>query len=223
MSQQTFNSGGTQVAEPPAPILPSDNSGAGGDDSRRKLMLVGAGVGVLVLAIVAFFLMKGGSSGSNDSFTPSPRIHHALPAAGQPPVIKLPKHVVTPVGRDPFKALYVAPVAAVAGPTTGGSASTPQQSPGTTTTSTGTTTPPKVTYHPVWVQLKSLTSTSATFVVGYSNGKTLKGVQYSSIKPLRTFASSFELLSIRNGVATLKYGDGSPFKLDRTHSTMVVD
>ena len=94
----------------------------------------------------------------------------------------------------------------------------------TTTTAGGTTstTTATATYRPVWIQLKGAPTTSATFLVGYSNGKTLKAVQYSLIKPLRTFAGSFELLSIRNGVATLKYGDGSPFSLDSQHNFMVV-
>jgi hypothetical protein len=224
MSQQTYTPGGTQVAEPPAPLLPTGDSGSGADN-RRKLTIVGAVVGVVVLAIVAFFLMKGGSSstGNNSSFVPAH--HHATaPVAAQPPVVKLPKHVAAPVGRDPFKALYVAPADAAPGTTTG--ATQPTQSAGgtTTTTSGGTTsTTTTPTYHPVWVQLKAVSSTAASFNVGYSNGKTLKALLYSGVKPLHSFASSFELLSIRSGVVTVKFGDGSPFKLDRTHNTMVVD
>ena len=227
MSQQTFNSGGTQLAEPPAPVLPSGDSDSGGDDNRRKLMIVGAAVGVLVLGIVAFFLMKGGSSSNSDqTFTITHHPRSSTPTAAQPPVVKLPKHVAAPVGRDPFKALYEAPAAAPAGPstTTAGSGSTQTSTGGSTTpTTSGTgTTPTTVTYRPVWVQMRALTSTAATFDVGYSNGKTLKAIRYSGIKPLHTFASRFELLSIRNGVATVKYGDGTPFQLDRTHNTMVV-
>jgi len=228
MSQQTFTPSGTQVAEPPAPVLPGDAGGTG-DDNRRKLMVVGAAVGVLVLAIVAFFLMKGGSSNKDASFTPSPIQHSGIAAApAKPAVVKLPRQVSAPVGRDPFKALYVAPAA---GPAGGSASSTTTQSSSsgtssTTTTAggttTSTTTTAKATYHPVWVQLKGVPTTSATFVVGYSNGKTLKAVQYSLVKPLRTFAGSFELLSIRNGEATLKYGDGSPFTLDSKHNFMVV-
>jgi hypothetical protein len=224
MSQQTFTPGGTQVAEPPAPVLPMDESGSG-DDNRRKLMIVGAAAGVAVLAIVAFFLMKGGSSTPIDSGPPPlPHHHAAAPAAVQPPVVKLPKHVKAPVGRDPFKALYTAPVAAAA-PAAGSTATTTTSGSGTTpTTTTGTTpTTTTATYHPVWVQLKSLTATAATFDVGYSNGKTLKALRFTGIKPLHTFGRSFELLSIRNGVVTVKFGDGTPFRLDRTHNSMVVD
>jgi len=228
MSQQTFTPGGTQVAEPPAPVLPQGDTGSG-DDNRRKLMMVGAAVGVLVLAIVAFFLLKGGSSSSSDN-TPFKAVHHpkaAAPAAPAP-VVRLPRHVVAPVGRDPFKALYVAPAAAGAGAATGSTTPTQSTTGGSTTPTTSGTTPTTKTtaptYHPVWVQLRSASSGSANFVVGYSNGKTLKGQPFSSIRPLHTFASGkFELLSIHNGVVTLKFGDGSPFQLDRSHNTMVVD
>src|SRR4051794_41076185 len=115
MSQQTFTSGGTSLAEPPAPVLPMDDSGGAGDDNRRKLLVVAAGVGVVVLAIVAFFLLKsGGSSSKDETFQV---VHHprsSVPAAQQP-VTKLPRHVTAPIGRDPFKALYVAPVVKPAG------------------------------------------------------------------------------------------------------------
>jgi hypothetical protein len=231
MSQQTF-SPGAQVAEPPAPLLPEGDAGHGGDDNRRKLQIVGAVVGVVVLAIVAFFLLKGGSNSNSDAGFTVPHGHAAKAApAAAPPVVTLPKHVAAPVGRDPFKALYTAPVAAAPGSTTsttGSASTTPTTSGGTTTTTTsgGTTTTPTTTtttYHPVWVQLRSVTATAATFDVGYSNGKTLKAIRFSGIKPLHTFGSHFELLSIHSGVVTVKYGDGSPFQLDRSHNTMVVD
>ena len=222
MSQQTIN---TQVAEPPAPLLPGDDSGSAADGNRRKLQIVGAAVGVLVLAIVGFFLLKGGGTPATDTATFVPHHSHKAAAPAQPPVVKLPKHVAAPVGRDPFKALYTAPVAATTGtttPATGGTTST-TTTPTTTTTGGTTTAPaPKPTYHPVWVQFKSISGNTATFDVGYSNGKTLKAVRYTGIKPLHTFASSFELLSIHNGVVTVKYGDGTPFQLDKSHNAMVV-
>src|SRR3954453_7965150 len=214
MSQQTFTPGDTSLAEPPAPVLPMDDAGSAGDDNRRKLMVVGAVLGVVVLAIVAFFLLKGGGSAGNDaSSVPAPTHHRqaAAPAA-QPPVVKLPKHVAAPVGRDPFKALYVAPAAATTSTGTGTTSSTTPSTGGTTPTTGGTTpttggtTPARTTptYHPVWVQLRSATAGTANFVVGYSNGKTLKGQPFSGVKPLHVFASGkFELLSIHNGVVTL--------------------
>src|SRR4051794_30699819 len=225
MSQQTFTPGDTSLAEPPAPVLPMDDAGSAGDDNRRKLLVVGAVLGVVVLAIVAFFLLKGGGSAGNDaSSVPAPTHHRqaAAPAA-QPPVVKLPKHVAAPVGRDPFKALYVAPAAATTSPGTGTTSSTTPSTGGTTPTTGGTTpTSTAPTYHPVWLQLKSVSATAATFDVGLSNGKTLKAVRYTGVKPLHSFRN-FELLSIHSGVVTVKYGDGTPFQLDKTRNTMVVD
>ena len=225
MSQQTVNFGGTAVAEPPAPVLPVDDVDSASGDNRRKLLLVGAGVGVLVLVIVAFFLLKGGGSASSGDSGGFVVPHHpAKPAAAAPAApVTLPKHVTAPVGRDPFKPLYVQPAAA---PSAAASTST------TSTTSTGgsttTTTSSTPTYHPVWIQLKSVSATSATFQVGYSNGKSLRAVSYTVKAPASgsktTFASSqFALLSDRSGSVTVQYGDGTPMKLDMQHNFMVVD
>ena len=75
--------------------------------------------------------------------------------------------------------------------------------------------------------MNSITSTTATFDVGYSNGKTLRAVRYSNVKApaagkQTVFASTFALFRIHDGVATLRFGDGSPFLLDMTHNYMVV-
>jgi len=221
MSQQTFTPGGTQVAEPPAPVLPEGDSGPVEDGNRKKLMVVGAVLGVLVLAIVAFFLLKGGGSSSSDNGFVVPH-HTTKPAApsAQAPVVKLPKHVSVPVGRDPFKPLYVQPAAAPAATTTGTSSSTT----GTTTTtggstSTTTTSAPSSAWAPVAIQLVSVNGTSsATFKVTYSNGSKSKAVDYVNVQApknaLRTsFGKVFALLSIQDGTATVQYGDGSPFDL----------
>ena len=230
MSQQTVNFGGTAVAEPPAPVLPGADVDSVSGDNRRKLLMVGAGVGVLVLAIVAFFVLKGGGSSSNDNggfVVP----HHAkhVAAGTTPQVVTLPKKVTTPVGRDPFKALYVPPVNTGTTSTSTSKSGSTTSTTSTTTTSgtTSTSTSSAQTYHPVWIQLKSVTSTSATFLVGYSNGKTLRAIPYPVKAPASgsrtTFASSFALLSDRNGTVTVQYGDGTPLQLDKQHNFMVVD
>src|SRR5207248_2659072 len=148
--------------------------------------------------LAAFFLLKGGSSSGTSGALPPlpPRAHTAVPAA-QPPVVKLPKHVAAPVGRDPFKPLYTAPVAAAPGgaPSTSTTSTSTTTTPTTTTGGTTTATAPKATYHPVWVQFKAISGSTATFDVGFSNGKTLKAVRYTGVKVLHTFAGSFELLS----------------------------
>lgn len=222
MSQHTFSGPGTAVAEPPAPILPAGfDDEDGGNDNRRKLVIVGAVLGVVVLAVIAFFLLKGGgSSTANDSF--SVPAHHpakAAPAGKAPAAVKLPKVVNNPGGKDPFKPLYVAPAPKPAAP-----AKPAPSVPTTTTTipagsSTGTTAPATASYAPVWIELVSVTGTkSATFTVGYSNGKSLRTTTYKNVvaptNSLRTdFGNVFSLLSIQDGEATVQFGDGSPFDL----------
>ena len=224
MSAQTFSGPGTAVAQPPAPILPPGfDDEDGGNDNRRNLLIVGAVLGVLVLGVVAFFLLKsGGSSTSSDSSFVVP--HHSAKSApathsGSAPAVKLPKVVNAPAGKDPFKPLYVAPPPKAAAPAKAAA-------PVTTTTTTvpagsssGSTAPATASYAPVWIELASVNGTkSATFIVGYSNGKSLKTSTYSNVaaptNSLRTdFGNVFSLLSIQDGEATVQFGDGSPFDL----------
>jgi len=76
----------------------------------------------------------------------------------------------------------------------------------------------------VWIDLARVSGTkSATFIVGYSNGKRSKTRTYSNIavptSGVRTvFANVFSLLSIQNGTATVQIGDGTPFDLTRGFS-----
>jgi hypothetical protein len=224
MSQQTYSGPGTAVAEPPAPILPAGfDDEDGGNDNRRKLMIAGAAVGVLVLVIVAFFLLKGGgSSPSADSFA-VPTHHHAAKTAtppGSTAAVTLPKVVTDAGGKDPFKPLYVAPVPKQAAPAQSATApTTPTAVPAGSTGGTTTVAAPPAAYAPVWIGLVSVDGTkSATFVVGYSNGKSLRTTSYKNVvaptSSLRTdFGNVFSLLSIQDGEATVQFGDGSPFDL----------
>lgn len=231
MSQQTMHPGAPAVAEPPAPFLPdNDTEGA---DNRRKLILVGAGVGVLVLAIVAFFLLKGGSSSSGSASGLVPKGHPKAAAAGgkaaaAAPSVTLPKKISTPVGRNPFTSLLPSPAPSAA-PSSAPSTGTTGTTTGTTSgsgTGTGTSTAP--VYKPVWIMLKAITASTATFDVGYSNGKTLRAVRFSGIKAPKSggetvFAQTFALLGVSNGTAVVKFGDGTAFRLDMQHNYMVVD
>jgi hypothetical protein len=139
MSQDTFPfAEGDQHAS-----LDEESSG------NRKAVLVAGGVAAaLVLGAGGWFFLGGSSSDSslnNSSFVPAKP--GAVAAAPQKvavkPAKKLPTAYKAQLGRDPFKALYVVPVAAPsaapaapAAPTTTGTGST-----GSTTTPPGTTTP----------------------------------------------------------------------------------
>jgi hypothetical protein len=230
MTEQTFPSGGTALAEPPLPSLPMDGSeGAVPDDRRRKLMVVAAAAGVLVLAIAAFFLLKGGgstpvtTSGASGPAAPAsaPTAKHHAPKASKP--LTLPKSYKGHVGRDPFNPLYVAPSPAPStapkGSTSGSDTSgTPASQPSTSGTGTTTTTATSLG-RPVWVELVRVSGTkSATFVVGYSNGKRLTTKTFSNVLAPKgatgtIFAKQFSLLSIQNGEATIQFGDGTPIDI----------
>ncbi|MBV9098924.1 MAG: hypothetical protein JO079_12800 [Frankiaceae bacterium] len=214
------------MAEPPAPILPAGfDDEDGGNDNRRKLMFVAAGLGVLVLVVVAFFLLKSGGSSpsSNQGFAAPP--HHpakTAPAAANPGAVTLPKVVTNVGGKDPFKPLYVQPAPKLTPPAQSATAPTTPTVPAGSTGSTGggtTTAPAPAAYAPVWISLVSVNgTTSATFTVGYSNGKSLRTSTYRNVlaptKSLRTdFGNVFSLLSIQDGQATVQFGDGSPFDL----------
>ena len=245
MTEQHTSFGGLAVADPRTPTLPVDTDDAVDNDNRRKLAIAGAVVAVLVVFVVAFFLMKG--KGADNAAVPP---HVTPPAttgaattsttakAAKP--VHLPKSYAGVVGRDPFKALYVAPndngaskgsstttsngsssVTTTPGVPTTGSTTPTGTTTGTTTptgTTTGTSAGPGPNYVPVWVELAKVHGTSsATFVVGYTNGKRSKTVSFADIQAptgVRTvFAQVFSLLSIQNGTVTVQVGDGTPFDL----------
>jgi hypothetical protein len=226
MTEQMVPMGGTAVAEPPAPVLPMDAEESGDAASRKKLLVVAAALAVLVVAVAGYFLTKGGSA-SNDSFTPPKHGVPAAPAAAHHHAnaakpLKLPKAYKGHVGRDPFKPLYTAPVAApskapTTGTTTGTSTGTSTGTGNPTGTTTGTT-PTVRPFRPVWVELIRTNGTrSATFVVGYGNGKSFITKTFQNVVVPKagstsgtTFANRFALLSIQNGEATVQFGDGTP-------------
>ncbi len=240
MTEQTFPTGGTALAEPPLPTLPLDGGDSEDPGNRRKLLLVGVVLAVLVLAIAAYFLLLKG-----DSSTPTSSGSPVTPAAAAPvkphkahvaKPVALPKHFKGHVGRDPFNPLYTAPVAAPAAPsgTTGGSTTTDGSTPTTTDGSTPTTTDGstpttthKAVYRPIWIQLRKVTAKSVVFAIGYSNNKNLRVSRFVVDVPKHNgqtlFANRFSLLSVSGEKVMLKYGDGSPFLLDLQHNTMIVN
>ena len=112
--------------------------------NKKKLMIAGLAVAALVLG-AGYFLMGGGGSDSADEFIPrAPRVAKAAvvpQVAAKTTAKKLPVAYQDQIGRDPFKALYVVPVAAPAVAAAPAAATTSTSSGGsaTTTTSTGDT------------------------------------------------------------------------------------
>jgi hypothetical protein len=225
MTEQTAPFGGLAVADPQPAFLPEDAADDTGSDNRRKLAVVGAAVGVVVLLVAAFFLLKGGDE------TVAPVAPQAgVPVAGQSDggnsqagadkPVKLPKSYSEPVGRDPFKAQYTAPVAAKADSsdeTTTDKVETPEPTDGVTVGApTATATAPV----PVWVELVRVNGdSSATFIVAFNDGSSLKTEKFRKVKTPDSssdgtvFAGVFALLDVHDGVATIQYGDGTPLSL----------
>ena len=225
----------------------------GGD--RRRLMALGAGAGVVVIAAAAYFLVFHKSSTADSGPVTIPGRHvgvgalaHGVTtpavAAGRSvgtPGTKLPKpakHVSA--GRDPFKALVVAPATggSQAGPTTqvagqtSAQASTPAAPSGTTASTTPVVvTPPSsnpgsgpqtgggTTGAPQYIQLMSTKGErSATFKVGYADHRFRRFVVHAP-KATSTrgtvFDGEFALIGIQDGQVTLQVGDATPFDLSR--------
>src|SRR3954452_4038995 len=242
MTEQTFPSGGTAVAEPPMPALPMDGGDAVDDGNRRKLLLAGAALAVLVLGIAAFFLLKGGgsstpaASSSPTTSTPvtTPKVTHHKAAAKKP--LTLPKRYHGHVGRDPFTPLYSEPAAAAAPTTTtdGSTSTTTDGSTGsttdgstTTTGSTGGTTTHKAVYRPIWLQLHRLSGNKVVFDVGYSNRSNLRVLRFTVTAPKgdvpTVFAKNFSLLHVSGSDVTVRYGDGTTFILTPAQNMMIVN
>src|SRR6516164_5147079 len=202
--------------------------------NRRRLIIIGAIAGVIVLAAAAYMLLhKSGGSSAPTGVVPHGTPHHAAPAKAKtgghsgskgsksskaPAAAAVPKTAKQQSVVDPFAPLVTAPVQTAGGPTSTtsvpastGSASTSSQS--TTSsgsaTTTGNTKPSAPS--PKWIQLMSVSGSSATFDVGYAHHQFRRyhvQMPTSSARQGTVFDTIFALLSIKNGAATVQIGDG---------------
>ena len=116
--------------------------------NRRNLLLAGGLAAALLVGGGGYYLL-GGNGSAEATVAATPRTLRPVVAAPKhptkgktptAPAVKVPAKSVEHLGRDPFKALYVQPVAAIAPSTTGTTPATTPVTPGTTTgTTTGTT------------------------------------------------------------------------------------
>lgn len=83
-----------------------------GESSRKPVMLVGGLVAALVLGAGGFLLLGGGGGEEEDFSVPPRAAQAAAPAAEPAPIAVIPAASTEVVGRNPFKARYVEPVAA---------------------------------------------------------------------------------------------------------------
>ena len=138
---------------PAAPDAPESHN-------RRNVLLAG-GLAAVVLAGGGYYFLAGGSSSDNASDTfvvPRHKVAPVTRTAAKAPVrakaAVIPATSTVPIGRNPFKVLYVAPVASTTTTTT---------TTGTTTTSpTGTTTGSTTPAKTVSYQLTLLSITGGT-------------------------------------------------------------
>lgn len=85
------------------------------ESGRKPLLLVGGLVGALVLGAGAFFFLGGGDDAEEDFFVAPRKAPPAAAAPAEPQgVAVIPAATDETVGRNPFKARYIAPVAAAA-------------------------------------------------------------------------------------------------------------
>ncbi len=186
--------------------------------NRRNILLLG-GLAAVVLAGGGYFLLAGGSS--DESTTASlPLPQHRIAAPAKQAAAKAPAKLsvvpVTnnlPIGRNPFKVLYVAPAAAPATSTTTAGTSTT-----TTTTSGGSTTAaPKPTSYAL--VLSSVSGKTASFKVG---GRVMAAQVGSVFGP----TAELKLLSLTQSstgkwIATIQEGDSDPIDVAQGQTVYV--
>jgi hypothetical protein len=219
--------------ETATPVEPAEPLDAVDQARSRRPLLVGGGLlGALVLAAGGWFFLHG----SSDATSAGARLvvqHHkpavAAPPAAAAPAAPVPAATTDHVGRNPFKALYVAPAAAAPGTTTsttgtasgatsGTTSTAPKAGSTTSTTSTSTTsttkptsatpspqpsTPPKY----LTVKVVDPTANQVTFtLVDRTVSDPAKAQQNVVVKPGEVFATYFKLL----GYGTVLDAGGQP-------------
>ena len=217
------------------------------EGSKRNVVALGALAAVAVGA-GAFFFLGGSGDGDVEEYVPTARAPRAAAPAQTGPVSTLPVASKLTLGRNPFRALYVEPVAAAApaggtttapttttGGTAGGTTTTPivvvdggsSTGGGTTSggsTSGGTTAPPPAPAPAQsTVALKSVTAgkdgSNPTATFDY-DGKTVSGA------PGDVMAGKLLVISIQQDVmggwfVNLQLGDGEPFEVHERQTVVV--
>jgi hypothetical protein len=199
--------------------------------NRRAIIAVGA-AGALLLLSGGYYLLMGGSSSEPHAFVPqvqhAPAVVKTVAENAKPtsknavkPAAQLPALSVAPLGRDPFKPLYIQPVAAPvqavatvpAAPT--GTAMTPTST-STTPTSTSTTpaNPVATTYA---LSLSSVygsgSNLTGSFKVGSAQQQAKPGSVFGKTSELRLLSLQQESSGL--WTAVVQVGDDQPFNLSQ--------
>ncbi|MCU1601053.1 MAG: hypothetical protein JWO22_1762 [Frankiales bacterium] len=215
-------------------MAPADHETGEEGTNRKPLIIAGCAGAALLLLGGGFLLLKGG--GSDASLAPvvqhvvKPK--HAAPAKttakplGSPAKVKqLPAASSVQLGRDPFAALYVQPVAAPAGAAAGPAAGT-----GTgTATGTGTTTTTTTAAEPVAPARYGLTLVRV-YATGKDRTAVLKADGESQLaRAGSTFGKtgelqllSFQQISPGRWSVVIKVGDDDPKDLAQGETISVM-
>jgi hypothetical protein len=215
-------------------------------EGRKKVVLLGA-LAAVVLGAGAFLLLGGGGEDELEEFTPAARAPRAAaPAVTPAPALKkLPVTSKVTLGRNPFRALYVAPAAGGSTGTTttpvstgGGTTSTPVtvgSGSGSTPVAPvrgGTTyTPPADQPAPApappaaqsTVSLKGVTAgksganPTGTFVY---DGQQVTGAA-GDVMAKKLLVISVQQDATGGWFANLQLGDGSPFEVHERQTVVV--
>jgi hypothetical protein len=164
-------------------------------DNRTKLIALAAGAGVVVLAVVAYFLLfsGGGSDSTGAVGTPQTPVPAGAPTTAAPAVVPVRHLSSKKFGRDPFKALLVDAVVTTA--SAGGGTTTPAVAGGPTiVTGVGTTTGGSTTSGSTGTSTGTGTSTSTG--TGTSTGTTGGSTTATPVTPSVTSDHSFRVVKV---------------------------
>ncbi len=203
-------------------------------ERNRKAILIAGGVAAALVVVAGGYFLLGGSDDTVDSaFVPHRTVRPAAvaPKAGAP-AKKLPAPYKERLGRDPFKALYVVPVAAVTTSTstdaTGTSAGSPTSGTTTTTTTTPTSTTTTSTPTSTRYTLKLVSISKPDPEVRFTTWKV--GADTKTVIPAQRFGKYGEIVVLAFGKnaagtvdkAIIQVGDDSPMDVTIGESVSVL-
>jgi hypothetical protein len=210
----------TQNAFAPPLEAPEAEESSGG--SRRTALVAGGLAAAVALAGGGYLLLSGGSD-TTPTATPASRlgstvvkraVAHKPAVKAVPPVVQVPVTSTVPLGRDPFHALYIAPVA---GPATG---TTPTTTTGSTSTSTSsppssgstTTAPPPAAPKVYKLVLTGVSGSGSNLTATFNVGGKLMVAKVGSVFGPTSELKLLSLTQDAKGVwtATIQVGDSEP-------------
>ena len=195
---------------------------------NRKAMLVAGGIAAaLVVGAGAFLLLGGGDDTTETALIPRGRPAVAAPGVTKPVAKavakKLPAAYTERLGRDPFKALYVVPVAAPAAAAPAAPASTTAGTSGTSGsgTSTAGTTPTRYTIKLVSISKPSPETRFTTWTVAGTKTTVIPAQRFGKYGELVVLAFTKNAYGVVDS-AIIQVGDDSPIDVKVGESVSVL-